>query len=187
MDLNRQALLTLTVAVLAPAAVAHGLRPVALARTIRQQAVLPGAGGSSRASTAYAALVVALELAVVGSCLFSLFSSTTRVPGVLLAGSGACFVAYVTLLLARGYRGDCGCSPVAASVTGLSLVPGAALLVAGALLVADRPFDDVAFADGSGVVETALALAASALLGGLLPLVPASALVGDPLSLSPER
>jgi hypothetical protein len=195
MDLNRQALLAMTVAVLGPAAVWHGAHPTALARTIGQQAVLPGTrrtrgsrrsrNGSRRAAAAWAGSVVVLELAVLAAAVVSLFSETTRVAGVLLGVAGAAFVGYVALLLARDYRGDCGCSPVAASVTGLSLVPGAALLAAGVVLAIDHSFDDAALADGSGGLETVLALAAAVLVGGLVSLLPASALVGDPVTLRP--
>lgn len=188
MDLNRQALLTMTIAVLAPAAVWHGVHPGALARTIGRQAVLPGtrptAAGSGWASV-WAGLLVVLELAVLAAVVGSLFSETSRVAGALLGLAGAGFCGYVALLLGRDYRGDCGCSPVAASVTGLSLVPGAALLVAGVVLAADHPFDDVALADGSGGLESVLALAAAALIGALVSLLPASALVGDPATLRP--
>jgi hypothetical protein len=186
MDLNRQALLALAIAVLGPAAAAHAARPRALAAAIREHGVLPGARARSWAPAAYAALVAAGELAAVGVAVASAFASTTRVAGVLLAGAGASFVAYVARLLARGYRGDCGCSPVAATVTRLSLVPGAALLAAGAVLVADRPLGEAALARGSGPLETGMALGAAALVGALLSLLPASALVGDPLSLGPE-
>jgi hypothetical protein len=192
MDLNRQALLTMTVAVLAPAAVWHGAHPGALARTIGRQAVLPGTRGTGGArsrrtwSAAWAGSVVVLELAVLAAAVVSLFSETTRVAGALLGVAGAAFVGYVALLLARDYRGDCGCSPVAASVTGLSLVPGAALLAAGVVLAVDHRFDDVALADGSGGLETVLALGAAILIGGLVSLLPASALVGDPATLRPS-
>jgi hypothetical protein len=189
MDLNRQALLTMTIAVLAPAAVWHGVHPGALARTIGRQAVLPGtrptAAAGSRWARVWAGLLVVLELAVLVAVVASLFSETSRVAGALLGLAGAGFCGYVVLLLGRDYRGDCGCSPVAASVTGLSLVPGAALLVAGVVLAADHPFDDVALADGSGGLETVLALAAAALIGALVSLLPASALVGDPATLRP--
>lgn len=188
MDLNRQALLTMTIAVLAPAAVWHGVHPGALARTIGRQAVLPGTrptAAGSRWAPVWAGLLVVLELAVLAAVVVSLFSETSRVAGALLGLAGAGFCGYVALLLGRDYRGDCGCSPVAASVTGLSLVPGAALLVAGVVLAADHPFDDVALADGSGGLETVLALAAAALIGGLVSLLPASALVGDPATLRP--
>lgn len=187
MDLNRQALLTMAIAVLGPAAVWHGVHPGALARTIGRQAVLPGTRNTqpSRGSRVWAGLVVVLELGVLAAVAVSLFTETTRVAGVLLAGAGAAFLGYVALLLRRDYRGDCGCSPVAASVTGLSLVPGAALLAAGAVLAADHPFDDVALADGAGGLETVLALAAALLVGGLVSLLPASALVGDPATLRP--
>ena len=200
MDLNRQALLTMTIAVLGPAAVWHGAHPGALARTIGRQAVLPGTRPRSRPRSrgqsnnfggengsgwafAWAGLVVVLELTVLAAVAVSLLSETTRVAGVLLAVAGAAFLGYVALLLARDYRGDCGCSPVAASVTGLSLVPGAALLAAGVVLAVDHPFDDVALADGPGGLETVLALAAAVLIGGLVSLLPASALVGDPVTL----
>jgi hypothetical protein len=195
MDLNRQALLAMTVAVLGPAAVWHGAHPGALARTIGRQAVLPGTRRTRRAgngsanrtgwAAAWAGSVVVLELAVLAAAVLSLFSDTSRVAGVLLGVAGAAFVGYVALLLARDYRGDCGCSPVAASVTGLSLVPGAALLAAGVVLAADHAFDDVALADGSGGLETVLALAVAVLIGGLVSLLPASALVGDPATLRP--
>jgi hypothetical protein len=200
MDLNRQALLTMTVAVLGPAAVWHGAHPGALARTIGRQAVLPGTrsrprkrgqnnkfggeNGSGWASV-WAGSVLVLELAVLAAAVVSLFGETTRVAGVLLAVAGAAFVAYVALLLARDYRGDCGCSPVAASVTGLSLVPGAALLAAGVVLAVDHSFDDVALSDGSGGLETVMALAAAVLIGGLVSLLPASAVVGNPVTLRP--
>jgi methylamine utilization protein MauE len=191
MDLNRQALLTMTVAVLGPAAVWHGAHPGALARAIGRQAVLPGTRGTGQArsrrawASAWAGSVVVLELAVLAAAVVSLFTSTTRVAGAMLGLAGAAFVGYVALLLTRDYRGDCGCSPVAAAVTGLSLVPGAALLAAGVVLAVDHPFDDVALADGSGGLETALALAAAVLIGGLVSLLPASALVGDPVTLRP--
>jgi hypothetical protein len=188
MDLNRQALLAMTVALLGPAAVWHGVHPGALARTIWGQAVLPGtrSGRSRRAwASVWAGSVVVLELAVLAAAVVSLFAGTTRVAGALLAVAGAAFVAYVALLLARDYRGDCGCSPVAASVTGLSLAPGAALLAAGVVLAIDHSFDDVALADGSGGLETVLALAAAVLIGGLVSLLPASAVVGNPVTLRP--
>lgn len=188
MDLNRQALLTMTVAVLGPAAVWHGAHPGALARTIGRQAVLPGArsrGNGSGWASVWAGLVIVLELAVLAAAVVSLFSETTRIAGVLLGVAGAAFVGYVALLLSRDYRGDCGCSPVAASVTGLSLVPGAALLAAGVVLALDHSFDGSAFADGSGRLETVLAFAAAVLIGGLVSLLPASALVGDPVTLRP--
>jgi hypothetical protein len=184
-DLNRQALLVMTVAVLGPAAVWHGVHPGELARTIGRQGVLPGTRGRRSRASAWAGFVVVLELAVLVAAVMSLFSSTTRVAGALLAAAGAAFVGYVVLLLRRDYSGDCGCSPVAASVTGLSLVPGAALLAAGVVLAVDHSFDDVALADGSGGLETVLALAAAVLIGGLVSLLPASALVGNPVTLRP--
>jgi hypothetical protein len=195
MDVNRQALLVMTITVLGPAAAWHGVHPVRLAQTIERQAVLPGTravsararAGRPGASVAWAVLVAALELAVLAAAAVSLFSSTSRLAGALLALAGAAFVAYVALLLSRDYRGDCGCSPVAASVSWLSVVPGAVLLAAGVLLAVDRSFDDVALADGSGAVQTAVALVASGLVGALLSLLPASALVGDPRSLRPDR
>jgi hypothetical protein len=194
MDLNRQALLIMTITVLCPAAIWHGRHPARLARTIAGQAVLPGtrapaaAGvGADRrpagAAVAWATVVVVLELGALVVCVASLFWSTGRPAGVLLAAAGVAFVAYVALLLRRGYRGDCGCAPVSASVTGLSLVPGSMLLVAGLVLAADPSLDDVALAHGSGGLDTAMALAAASLLGALVSLLPASALIGDPRSL----
>jgi hypothetical protein len=196
MDLNRQALLTMALTVLGPAVVWHGRHPFRLAGTVAGQAVLPGtrapaagAGADGRpagAAVAWATAVVVLELGALVVCVASLFSSTGRPAGVLLAVAGVAFVAYVALLLRRGYRGDCGCAPVAASVTGLSLVPGSVLLVAGLVLAADPSLDDVAFAHGSGGLDTALALAAAGLLGALVSLLPASALIGDPRTLEPD-
>jgi hypothetical protein len=197
MDLNRQALLIMAITVLGPAVVWHGRHPFRLAGTIAGQAVLPGTGspaaaraGADRrpagAAVAWATAVVVLELGALVVCVASLFSSTGRPAGVLLAVSGVAFVAYVALLLRRGYRGDCGCAPVAASVTGISLVPGSVLLVAGLVLAADPSLDDVALAHGSGGLDTALALAAAGLLGALVSLLPASALIGDPRRLEPD-
>jgi hypothetical protein len=188
MDLNRQALLAMAVAVLGPAAVWHGAHPGALARTIGRQGLLPGArpGGKRLGwASVWAGLVMVLELAVLAAAVVSLFSETTRIAGVLLGAAGAAFVGYVALLLSRDYRDDCGCSPVAAPVTGLSLVPGAALLAAGVVLALDHSFEGSAFADGSGSLETVLAFAAAVLIGGLVSLLPASALVGDPVTLRP--
>lgn len=196
MDLNRQALLTTAVAVLGPAAVWHGLRPGQLAATIRAHAVLPGTRPADRsrargtatrrdAATVYAGALVAVELAVVATALATLGAESTRLAGVALALTGAGFVGYVVLLLGRDYQGDCGCSPVAAAVSKLSLVPGAVLVGLGALLAADRAFDDTAFARSDGALQTGLALAAAALLGALLSLLPGSALVGDPNRLAP--
>lgn len=199
MDLNRQALLTTAVAVLGPAAVWHGLRPGQLAATIRAHAVLPGTRPADRsrararrgtgtrrdAATVYAGALVAVELAVVATALVTLGAESTRLAGVALALTGAGFVGYVVLLLGRDYQGDCGCSPVAAAVSKLSLVPGAVLVGVGALLAADRAFDGTAFARGDGALQTGLALAAAALLGALLSLLPGSALVGDPNRLAP--
>ena len=181
MDLNRQALLVAVAAVLAPAAVGHAVRLGALATTIRGQGVLPGARSRSTA-TGWAAAVVALELAVVAAVALSWAAGTTRVVGVLAAATGLGFVAYVATLRRRGYDGDCGCSPVASAVTGLSFVPGAFLAATGALLAADRGWD-TAFARASGTLEEALALGAAGLLGALLLLLPASALAGDPSTL----
>jgi hypothetical protein len=193
MDLNRQALLTTAVAVLGPAAVWHAVRPRQLAATIRAHRVLPGTGDpaganpAARAATAYAAALVVVELAVTALALATLATDSTRAAGVALALTGAGFVAYVALLLRRDVRGDCGCSPVAASVSRLSLVPGVVLVAAGAVLAADRPFDGSAFADTGGGFETTLALAAAALTGALLSLLPGSALVGDPHRLAPAE
>jgi hypothetical protein len=180
-DLNRQALLVAAAAVLAPAAVGHAVRLGALATTIRGQGMLPGAR-SRRGATGWAAGVVALEVAVAASLVTAWATDTTRVAGLLVAGTGLAFVAYLVALRRRGYDGDCGCSPVASAVTGLSFVPGAFLVLAGAVLALDRS-SDVAFADASGTLEPALALGAAGILGALLLLLPASALAGDPTTL----
>ena len=174
MDLNRQALLVAAAAVLAPAAVGHAVRLGALATTIRGQGLLPGAR-SRRGATGWAAGVVALEVAVVASLVTAWAADTTRVAGLLVAGTGLAFVAYLVALRRRGYDGDC-------AVTGLSFVPGAFLVLAGAVLALDRS-SDVAFADASGTLEPALALGAAGVLGALLLLLPASALAGDPTTL----
>lgn len=179
MDLNRQALLIMTITVLGPAAVWHAWHPGRLAQTIARQAVLPGP------AAVWAGVAVVLELGVLTACVAGLFSSTGRPAGALLAVAGAAFAAYVTLLLRRDYRGDCGCAPVAASVTRLSLAPGGALLAAGLVLVADPSLGDVALAETSGGLETTLALCAAGLVGALVSLLPASAVVGDPLRLQP--
>lgn len=186
MDLNRQALLVIAITVLGPAAVWHGLHPTRLAQTIAGQAVLPGTRRPGGAAIAWAGLVVAFELAALAVSVAGLFSSTGRPAGVLLTVAGAAFVAYVALLLRRDYQGDCGCAPVAAAVSGLSVVPGGSLLAAGLVLAADPSLGDVALARGSGGLDTALALAAAGLLGALVSLLPASSLVGDPRTLEPD-
>jgi hypothetical protein len=185
MDLNRQALLVIAITVLGPAAVWHGLHPSRLASTIAGQAVLPGARRLGRGALAWAGLVVVFELAALAVSVASLFSSSGRLAGALLAAAGAAFVAYVVLLLRRDYRGDCGCTPVAAAVTGLSVVPGGVLLAAGLVLAADPSLGDTALARTSGGVDTAVALAAAGVLGALVSLLPASALVGDARRLQP--
>ncbi|HKH07225.1 MAG TPA: MauE/DoxX family redox-associated membrane protein [Acidimicrobiales bacterium] len=178
MDLNRAAVLVAVAAVLAPAAAGHAVRLGALATAIRGQGVLPVARSRS-AATGWAAAVVALELVVVASVPLAWAAGTTRLAGLLAAATGLAFVAYVATLRRRGYAGDCGCSPVASAVTGLSFVPGAFLVAGGAVLALDRS-SEVAFAQASGTLEPALALGASALLGALVLLLPASALAGDP-------
>ena len=188
MDLNRQALLVMALAVLGPAAAAHAAAPGRLTSTIHHHRVLPGTSSGRRGSSAYAGLLIVVEMAVVGVGGVALLGGAgTRLAGVLLAASGLAFLAYVATLLIRGYQGDCGCSPLTASITGLSLLPGASLVLAGALLAPDRAYDDVAFAASGGAVETGLALVTAGLLGALVSLLPASALVGDPQLLSGEE
>jgi methylamine utilization protein MauE len=186
MDLNRQVLLVTALAVLAPAAAGHALRPGALAGTIRTQGVLPGVRTAPRTAAAYAAGLVVAELAVAALAAVSLAGDGTRLAGVALVVSGLGFVAYVARLLARDYAGDCGCTPLTATVTRLSLLPGAALAAAGLALAPDAAFDDVAFADTSGALQTSLALVAAGLLGALVAVLPATALSGDPLVLVPD-
>jgi len=190
LDLNRQVLLVVGLAVLAPAAVGHAVRPGALARTIRTQGTLPLVRSTSWAAPAYAAALALAELAIGVAAAFSLTADgdTARVAGIALVAAGLGFVAYVARLLAREYAGDCGCTPLAATVTRLSLVPGAALTAVG-LALALAPgdgLDDVAFARTSGPWQTALALAVGGVLGGLVALLPATALTGDPLVLRAE-
>lgn len=189
MDLNRQVLLVTALALMAPAALGHALRPGALARTIRTQATLPGARTAGWAAPAYAAALVVAELGVTALAAVSLAGDSTRLAGVALVVAGVGFVAYVARLLARHYDGDCGCTPLAATVTRLSLVPGAALVIVG-LALALAPGDgwrDVAFADTSGALQTNLALVTAGVLGALVAVLPATALTGDPFVLRAEE
>lgn len=184
-------LLVTGLAVLAPAAVGHAVRPGALAATIRTQATLPLVRSRSWAAPAYAAALALAELAIVAAAAVSLTADgdTARIAGLALVAAGLGFVAYVARLLARDYAGDCGCTPLATTVTRLSLVPGAALAAVGlvlALAPADG-LDDVAFAQTSGPWQTGLALAVGGVLGGLVALLPATALTGDPLMLRSEE
>jgi hypothetical protein len=135
----------------------------------------------------YAVGLALAELAVAAVAAVSLTTDGTRLAGLLLAAPGLGFVAYVSRLLADDYAGDCGCTPLAATVTRLSLVPGAALLVVGSVLATDVAFDDVAFARTSGALQTSLAVGTAAVLGALVALLPASALTGDPLLLRADE
>lgn len=186
MDLNRQALLVLLVAVLGPAACGHATDPTRLVRAVGQQGVLPAAG-RPRVAAGYAGVLIAAELAAVAAGLVALSGHGTRLVGTALAACGLGFVGYLLALLAGRYSGDCACSPLHTSVTPLSLVPGAVLAAGGVVLALDRPLDDVGLDRTSGALQTGLALAVAGLVGVLLVLLPASALLGDPRNLSPEE
>jgi methylamine utilization protein MauE len=186
-DLNRQVLLVAALTILTPAVVGHAVRPRHLARTIRGQGALPGSRTTPWVASAYSAGLILAELGVAAVAAVSLAGDTTRPAGALISVAGLGFVAYVGHLLAHGYDGDCGCTPLTATVTRLSLVPGAALLVIGLALVPDAAFDDAAFARTSGALQTSLAVGAAVVLGALVALLPATALTGDPLVLRAEE
>ena len=179
--MNEVVLAAVALGVLAPAAVAHLVRLRHLAGTIAAHGTLPlvGSGGNQWAMR-YAASLAVVEAGVSVLLLVAMWQQQFLVAGVALTVVGGGFVAYVIALRRRRFRGDCGCSPFAAAPSTWSMLPGAALAVAGVILAAGALPDDVAFAAPAATSESVAAVVVALALGFLVWMFPASVYRPEP-------
>ena len=152
---------------LAAAGAGHALRLGAFRETLRRHAIVP----EPLAGLAAAAGAMAETILGAGLLAAALTANQTATLG-LFAGCGllaAAFAGYLALLLRRGAGSSCGCLPVAAPLTEMSLLPAAGIVgfsALGALAaladpVANAPAAALGFTWGAVLALLAVLLAAS--------------------------
>ena len=179
--MNEVVLAAVALGVLAPAAVTHVLRPRHLADTIAAHGTLPLVGPRrNQWPMRYAASLAVVESGVSVLLLVAMSQQQFLVAGLALAAVGAGFVAYLVALRHRRFAGDCGCSAFASATTVWSMLPGAALALAGVILAAGALPDDVAFATPAATSESVAAVVVAGALGFLVWMFPASVYRPEP-------
>lgn len=118
-------------ALLVVAGAGHAFRLGAFVETLRRHAIV------ARPLAAPAAACVAMVETVFGAGLLAAVLAGNQAGAMRLFGAcgllAACYVGYVVMLLNRKAGGSCGCLPVAAPLTEMSLLPAAGILCCCAL------------------------------------------------------